>query len=53
MTGKQRKELEELYKPLAEYLERNHDPYTEIHVSMDAVKLMVVHQGIPLNKNGD
>ena len=40
--------LEELAKPLIEYLKANYNPHTTVCVSMDEIKILQVIKGIPL-----
>ena len=40
--------LEELAKPLIEYLKANYNPHTTVCVSMDKVELVNVIKSVPL-----
>lgn len=42
--------ISNLCQPLVEYLKLNGTPYTEIHISMNEVKITSVELGIPCNK---
>ena len=42
--------LETLCQPLVEYLKENHNPYTEIVVTMDSITVKQRTLGIPLKK---
>ena len=39
--------LQELTKPVVEWLLRNHDPYTVVSISQDMVTLNKLQMGIP------
>ena len=34
-------ELEKLCKPVADWLKKNHDPHTEVHITIDHIDLVV------------
>ncbi len=40
----------DMCKPIVKYLEDNGTPYTEVHISMDEIKVTTVECGIPLKK---
>lgn len=40
-------ELKELCQPVIAYLEKYCDPYTEVHISMDGIKVTSVQCEIP------
>lgn len=40
----------EMCMPIVEYLKENGDIYTEVHISIDEIKITSVECGIPLNK---
>lgn len=40
-------ELKELCQPVITYLEKYCDPYTEVHISMDGIKVTSVQCGVP------
>lgn len=42
--------LSEICMPVVKYLKKNSDPYTEVHISVDGIKVTSVKCGIPLNK---
>lgn len=42
------KKLEELCKPIAEYLKQNHDPYCSVIISDSHIKLLRDEIGIPI-----
>lgn len=46
---KDTEELKHLCKPLVEYLRKNCDPYTEVHITDSEIKVATVDCGIPLN----
>lgn len=41
-------ELEKLCKPVVDWLKKNHDPHTEVHIAVDHIDLMVGVIGIPV-----
>ena len=47
----QREELKQLCEPLVNYLTQNHDPHTQIIVSMDSILITKTEIGIPLDNN--
>ena len=44
-------ELKQLCEPLVNYLTQNHDPHTQIIVSMDSILITKTEIGIPLDNN--
>lgn len=50
---KDTEELKQLCNPVVEYLRKNHDPYTEVHITDSEIKVTTVECGIPLIENGD
>ena len=40
----------ELCKPIIEHLKENGNPYIEIHISLDKIKVVSVECGIPTTK---
>lgn len=44
--------INKISEPLRKYLEENHDPYTEIVVSQDGVKVVKTVIGIPYVPGG-
>lgn len=49
---KDTEELKQLCKPVVEYLRKNHDPYTEVHITDSEIKVTTVECGIPLKDAG-
>ena len=49
MEKQERDRLEELCKPIVEYLLENKDPYTEVVVTMDFIKIKRDELSIPQN----
>lgn len=45
--------LERLCQPLVEYLKENYDPYTEVVVTMDFIKVKQCAEGFPVKKTSD
>lgn len=45
------KRFEEMCQPIISYLRKHCDPYTEVHISMDEIKVTSVECGIPVKKN--
>lgn len=45
------KKLENLAKPLVEYLEKNHHPYTTIIITVDSVKVVEDVMSVPMKKD--
>ncbi|WP_185967568.1 hypothetical protein [Clostridium sp. HBUAS56010] len=43
--------LEMLCQPLVEYLKENHNPHTEIVVTMDSIMVKQCAEGIPVKEN--
>ncbi len=43
-------EFAEMCKPIIEQLEKLGNPYIEVHISMNQIKVTSVEVGIPLNK---
>lgn len=43
------KELEELARPLAEFIRRNYNPHTTIIVTDEFVKVVIDEMGTPIN----
>lgn len=41
-------ELEKLCKPVVDWLKKNHDPHTEVHITVDHIDLMESVIGIPV-----
>lgn len=50
---KDTEELKHLCNPVADYLSKNCNPYTEIHITDSEIKVTSVECGIPLIDNGD
>lgn len=50
---KDTEELKQFCNPVVEYLRKNHDPYTEVHITDSEIKVTTVECGIPLIENGD
>lgn len=46
-------ELKEMCQPIISYLEKHCDPYTEVHISMDGIKVTSVQCGIPVRTKDD
>ena len=44
-------ELKQLCEPLVNYLTQNHDPHTQIIVSMDSILITKTEIGIPFDNN--
>ena len=40
--------LEKLCKPVVDWLKKNHDPHTELHITVDHIDLMESVIGIPV-----
>lgn len=40
----------EMCMPIVEYLKKNGNMYTEVHISIDEIKVTSVECGIPLNE---
>ena len=40
----------EMCMPIVDYLKENGDIYTEVHISVDEIKITSVECGLPLNK---
>lgn len=43
----------EICQPILSYLKKYGDPYTEVHISMNEIKVTSVKCGIPVEKTGD
>lgn len=41
-------QLEKLCKPVVDWLKKNHDPHTEVHITVDHIDLMESVIGIPV-----
>jgi len=48
LKKKELEELEELTKPVIEWLNKNCDPYESVVVTCDEVQVVGIHAGIPL-----
>lgn len=48
--SKEIKELEELCKPVVDYLRENYNPYYGIVITDEGIKLMNVEIGIPMHR---
>lgn len=48
-----REAVREMCKPVISYLRKNCDPYTEVHITMDEIKITTVGCGIPVKENDD
>lgn len=46
-------ELREMCQPIISYLEKHGDPYSEVHISMDGIKITSVQCGIPAKAKDD
>lgn len=53
MIVKNVEKFKELCQPVIDYIAKNGDPYTEVHISMDKINVTSVECGIPLVSNGD
>lgn len=49
---KDTEELKRLCNPVVEYLRKNCDPYTEVHITDSEIKVISVESGIALNDTG-
>lgn len=43
------KEIEEITKPIIEFLKQNYNPHTTIIINQDCIKVVVDEIGIPIN----
>lgn len=50
---KDTEKLKQLCSPVVEYLRKNCDPYTEVHITDSEIKVTAVECGIPVEENGD
>ena len=50
---KNQDELKKTCQPIVDYLQKNCDPYIEVHISMDEIRVTSVECGIPLMKGED
>lgn len=41
-------QLEKLFQPVVNWLKKNHDPHTEVHITIDHIDLVVGAIGIPV-----
>jgi intracellular sulfur oxidation DsrE/DsrF family protein len=47
------KKLEELCRPIVNYLKENYNPHCEVVISQDAIRLVSTEIGIPVKKEND
>lgn len=43
-------QLEKLCQPVVDWLKKNHDPHTEVHISEDRIDLVESVIGIPVER---
>lgn len=44
--------LKKLCQPIINWLEKDHDPYTQVQVSIDSIEMVQKTIGIPIKKDG-
>ncbi len=49
---KEVEKLKALCQPIVEWLEKNHDPYTQVQITSDNIELVQKTVGIPLKQDG-
>ena len=50
---KNRDELKKICQPIVDYLQKNCNPYIEVHISMDEIRVTSVECGIPISERAD